>query len=82
MNKNNNSILENDSLKATAEKVIEQLSAVKEEFIKNKEELELSIRRDVVKVELKSIIAENKDYDSLKKALEKYVDNIIILEKR
>ena len=35
--------MENESLKAQAEKVIEQLTAVKEDYIKNKEELALSI---------------------------------------
>lgn len=69
--------MENESLKAQAEKVIEQLVAVKEEFIKNKEEIALSIRRDVVKVELKAILQDNTDYNSLKTAIETYIDNML-----
>ena len=74
--------MENESLKATAEKVIEQLTAVKEEFIKNKEELALSIRRDIVKVELKALLNENTDYSSLKNALENYIDTMLKIEKK
>ena len=69
--------MENESLKAQAEKVIEQLTAVKEEFVKNKEELAISIRRDIVKVELKAILQDNTDYNSLKGALENYIDNLL-----
>lgn len=69
--------MENESLKAQAEKVIEQLTAVKEDYIKNKEELALSIRRDVVRVELKALLQDNTDYISLKKALENYIDNLL-----
>lgn len=69
--------MENESLKAQAEKVIEQLTAVKEDYIKNKEELALSIRRDVVRVELKVLLQDNTDYISLKRALENYIDNLL-----
>lgn len=69
--------MENESLKAQAEKVIEQLTAVKEDYIKNKEELALSIRRDVVRVELKALLQDNTDYISLKRALENYIDNLL-----
>lgn len=69
--------MEKESLKAQAEKVIEQLTAVKEDYIKNKEELALSIRRDVVRVELKALLQDNTDYISLKRALENYIDNLL-----
>lgn len=71
--------MENDVIKAQAEKVIEQLTAVKEEFVKNKEELAISIRRDIVKAELKVILSENTDYVSLKNALENYISNMLCI---
>ena len=69
--------MKNESLKTQAEKVIEQLTAVKEEFVRDKEELALSIRRDVVKVELRAILQDNTDYNSLKNAIEKYINNLL-----
>lgn len=72
--------MEDESLKATAEKVIEQLTAVKEEFIKDKEELAVSIRRDVVKAELQDMLVSNADYSSLKNALEDYIRNLLVIE--
>lgn len=71
--------MENDVIKAQAEKVIEQLTAVKEEFVRNKEELAISIRRDIVKAELKVILSENTDYVSLKNALENYISNMLCI---
>lgn len=73
-------IMVDESLKAQAEKVIEQLITVKDEFIKNKDELALSIRRDVVRVELKAILQDNKDYNSLRDALETYINNLIVIK--
>lgn len=70
-------MISNEELKKKAEEVVEQLSAVREEFIKDKKELEISIRKDVVKTELKSILSESSDYDTLKKSLEVYIENLI-----
>lgn len=70
-------MMEDESLKRQAEKVINQLMEVKEEFVKNKEELAISIRRDVVKVELRAILEENSDFYSLKNALETYINNLL-----
>ena len=72
--------MENESLKSQAQKIIEQLTSVKEEFIKDKEELAISIRRDIVKVELKTLLQDNTDYKSLKEALETYINNLIKIE--
>ena len=71
-------IMENESLKAQADNIIKQLTAVKEEFVRNKEELAVSIRKDIVSIELKSILVENTDYYSLKNALETYIENLCI----
>jgi len=69
--------LEDNNLKQQAEKVLEQLIAVKEEFIKDKHELEQSIRKDVVKAELKAILSETKDYESLTKMLDSYINGLV-----
>lgn len=71
-------IMENESLKAQADNIIKQLTAVKEEFVRNKEEIAVSIRKDIVSVELKSILSEHTDYYSLKNALETYIENLCI----
>lgn len=69
-------IMENENLKSQANKIIEQLTAIKSEFLKDKEELSLSIRRDTVSVELKDILNNYKDYSSLKQAIEEYIKNL------
>ena len=71
-------IMENESLKAQADNIIKQLTAVKEEFVRNKEEIAVSIRKDIVSIELKSILVENTDYYSLRNALETYIENLCI----
>lgn len=57
--------------------LIKQLEQVKEEYIKMKNELEVSIRKDQIKVELKDILQNNTDYDSLKENLTKYINNLL-----
>lgn len=61
--------------------MIDMLSAVREEFIKNKEELKFSIRRDIVAVELRDIVTQNPDYYSLKEAIDQYCKKLINLDK-
>ncbi len=63
---------ENNSL----ENLVKGLTIVKEEFFKNKDELKVSKRKDVVAVELKTILDNNTDYTSLKSALQVYIDNL------
>lgn len=58
-------------------KLIEQLEIVRDEYIKMKNELEVSIRKDNLKVELKDILKNNTDYESLYKALNNYINKII-----
>ena len=69
--------MEDESLKKQAEKVLEQLIAVKEEFLKNKDELEVSIRKDIVKAEIKAILSEATDYESLRDMIEAYINSLI-----
>lgn len=58
------------------ENLVKGLSIVKEEFFKNKEELKFSIRKDVVAVELKSILNNNSDYINLKNAIQNYIKTL------
>ena len=58
------------------ENLVKGLTIVKEEFFKNKDELKVSKRKDVVAVELKTILDNNTDYISLKSALQLYIDNL------
>ena len=62
-------------------KLVEQLNLVKEKFIKDIKELEVSIRKDVVAVQLKDIIKNNNDYESLKFNIEKYIDTLLPIPK-
>ena len=65
------------TLAEQASKVIDQLIRVKEEFIKDKDELAVSIRKDVVATELRVILKDNTDYNTLKEAIEVYINNIL-----
>lgn len=54
--------------------LLNQLNLVKDKFIKQAQELEISTRNDVVSVTLKDLIKNSKDYDDLKDKLNKYID--------
>lgn len=56
---------------------IEKLQAVKEEFINMKKELAVSIRKDYVKIELKDILENSKDYDTLSANLNSYINEVL-----
>lgn len=62
-------------------KFVNDLTLVKEEFIKDKQELAVSIRKDVVAVQLKELLDSNTDYYNLKSALEMYIQNLYKLNK-
>lgn len=62
--------------KNNLENLVKGLSIVKEEFFKNKDELKVSIRKDVVAVELKAIIEKTDNYLNLKAALENYIKDL------
>lgn len=57
-------------------KLVSQLELVKDEFIKNKNELMISKRNDIIAVELKTILNNTQDYTSLKTAIEKYINDL------
>lgn len=71
--------LEDLSVKEQARKIVEQLTVVKDEFIKNKDELAVSIRKDIVSTELKDILEHNKDYNSLYDAIKEYASKVLTL---
>lgn len=54
--------------------LLNQLNLVKDKFIKQAQELEISTRNDVVAVTLKDLIKNSKDYDDLKDRLNNYID--------
>lgn len=58
------------------EMLVQGLTIIKDEFIRNKEELKVSKRKDVVAVELKSILDNNSDFNSLKTAIQEYIDDL------
>lgn len=62
-------------------KFVNDLTLVKEEFIKDKQELAVSIRKDVVAVQLKELLDSNTDYYNLKSALEMYIQTLYKLNK-
>ena len=68
--------MEEVNIEEQAQKLIERLTVVKDEFIRNKDELLVSVRKDVVASELKDIISKNTDYQSLTQALEVYISNM------
>lgn len=57
------------------ETFVEKLTMVKDDYIKSKQELAVSIRKDVVAVELKNILKTTSDLD-LRNAISKYVDDL------
>ena len=65
-------VKENNNL----EMLVQGLTIIKDEFIRNKEELKVSKRKDVVAVELKSILDSNSDFNSLKTAIQEYIDGL------
>ena len=62
-------------------KFVNDLTLVKEEFIKDKQELAVSIRKDVVAVQLKELLDSNTDYYNLKSALQMCIQTLYKLNK-
>lgn len=75
--------MENNSLQELENNLVGRLSEVKEIMNKQRDELSVSIRRDVVATELKSILLDNADFYSLKESLESYIKSLydVIVQK-
>ena len=67
---------EDNNLQKLESNLISQLTYIKEEFKKYEVEKAMSIRRDVVVIELKDILQNNADFYSLKDALEVYIEKL------
>lgn len=63
--------------KTQLEGMVEGLTAVRDEFFKNKEELKYSVRKDVVAVQLRSILNDSKNFDELKTKLDNYITDLL-----
>lgn len=55
--------------------LVEKLDLVKTDYVKTKQELAVSIRRDVVALELKNILNSHTDLE-LREALNNYIENL------
>lgn len=60
-------------------KLVHQLTVVRDQYLKNEELLRFSIRKDVVAAQLKDIIKKNKDYESLKQSVESLITDLLKL---
>lgn len=58
-------------------KLVHQLTVVRDQFIKNEELLRFSIRKDAIATQLKDIVQSNKDYDSLKESIESLISELL-----
>ena len=65
--------------KTQLEGMVEGLTAVRDEFIKNKEELKYSIRKDVVSLQLKSILNDCDNYNELRAQIEKLIAELLTI---
>lgn len=66
----------NEGIEEQAQKLIESLNFVKQDYIKTKDALAVSIRKDIVAAELKDMMSKYTDYETLVGALKVYVENM------
>ena len=67
-------------LKEQEQKLIDQLTVIKNAFIKNQQDLKFSIRKDIVAAQLKDLLENNPNFYELKSALETYIDNLLKID--
>lgn len=72
---------QDNNYKQIEDNIIHTLKDIKQSYIKMKEQLDVSIRKDVVAVELKDILINNVDNYSLRSALESYIQNLYNINK-
>lgn len=63
-------------LKKKEEELVNNLILVKEDYIKMKEQLGVSLRKDILLIELKDMLVNNTDFFSLKNAIEEYINKL------
>ena len=67
-------------LKEQEQKLIDQLTIIKNAFIKNQQDLKFSIRKDIVAAQLRDLLENNPNFYELKSALETYIDNLLKID--
>lgn len=67
-------------LKEQEQKLIDQLTLIKNAFIKNQQDLKFSIRKDIVAAQLRDLLENNPNFYELKSALETYIDNLLKID--
>lgn len=70
-----------DNINQEAQEMVNKLTIIRDEFIKNKEELSVSVRKDIICANLKDLLKNNKDYDSLKLGLENFITELLNFKK-
>ena len=67
-------------LQEQEQKLIDQLTLIKNAFIKNQQDLKFSIRKDIVAAQLRDLLENNPNFYELKSALEAYIDNLLKID--
>lgn len=65
-----------ENLKKLESDIVDKLISIRDDYKKTKEELFISLRKDVLLVELKDMLMENHDFYSLKNAIEDYIQKL------
>lgn len=66
-----------DDISKEAQEMVNKLTVVRDEFIKNKQELTVSVRKDVVCANLKDCLNNCNTYEELTEQLQKFIDNLM-----
>lgn len=66
-----------DDISKEAQEMVNKLTVVRDEFIKNKQELDVSVRKDVVCANLKDCLNNCNTYEELTEQLQKFIDNLM-----
>ncbi len=70
-----------DNINQEAQEMVNKLTIIRDEFIKNKEELSVSVRKDIICANLKDLLKNNRDYDSLKLGLDNFITELLNFKK-
>ena len=65
-----------DKMTAQEKDIIDKLTLIRDDYIKTKELNNISIRKDVLLVELKDILDNQSTYYGLKNAIEDYINKL------
>ena len=58
-------------------KLVHQLTVVRDQFVKNEELLRYSIRKDAIAAKLKDMLKNDTNYDSLKNSIESLISELL-----